>query len=88
MHGVRDIRIATGYEVCCDTRGRPGIYDRDIIGSYIYFKTTHNGWRLARVVLVAEEDAPNQAFPHTIILLDMGKRYNVHLHKGQVEDFQ
>ena len=32
---------ATGYKVCCDTTGRPEIYDRDIIGSCIYFKTTH-----------------------------------------------
>ena len=78
---------ATGYKVCCNTRGRPGTYDRDIIGSYMYFKTTHNGWQLARVVMVAEEDAPNQAFPHTIKLLDMGKRYNVHLHKDKLRTF-
>ena len=25
--------VASGYKVCCDTRGRPRIYDRAIIGS-------------------------------------------------------
>ena len=30
--------IATGYKVCCDTRGRPRIYDREIIRSYIILK--------------------------------------------------
>ena len=34
VQGGRD--VATGYIVCCDTRGRRGMYDRDIIGSYIY----------------------------------------------------
>ena len=72
--------VATGYKVCCDIRGRPGIlvYDREIIGSYIYFKTTRAGWQLARVVMVAE-DAESKELPHTIKLLDLGKRYNVHL---------
>ena len=73
--------VATGYKVCCDTRGRPRIYDREIIGSYIplvYFKTTRAGWQLARVVMVAE-DAESKELPHTIKLLDLGKRYNVHL---------
>ena len=27
--------VATGYKVCCDSRGRPTIYDGEIIGSYI-----------------------------------------------------
>ena len=70
--------VATGYKVRCDTRGRPRIYDREIIGSYIYFKTTRAGWQLARVVMVAE-DAESKELPHTIKLLDLGKRYNVHL---------
>ena len=70
--------IAKGYKVCCDTRDRSEIYDPDIIGSYIYFKTPHAGWQLARVVMVAE-DAPSTLLPHTIKLLDLEKRYNVHL---------
>ena len=70
--------VATGYKVCCDTRGRPRIYDREKIGSYIYFRTTRAGWQLARVVMVAE-DAERKELPHTIKLLDLGKRYNVHL---------
>lgn len=27
--------VATGYDVCCDSRGRPGIHCRDVIRSYI-----------------------------------------------------
>ena len=30
--------VAMGYKVCCDTRGRPRIYDREIIGLHIYFR--------------------------------------------------
>ena len=74
----RGRHVATGHKVCCDTRGRPRIYDREIIGSYIYFKTTRADWQLARVVMVAE-DAESKELPHTIKLLDLGKRYNVHL---------
>ena len=70
--------VATGYKFCCDTRGRPGLYDRDMIGSYIYFKTYRAGWQLARVMMVAE-DAESKELPHMIKLLDLGKRYNVHL---------
>ena len=75
--------VATGHKVCCDTRGRPGLYDRDMIGSYIYFKTYRAGWQLARVVVVAE-DAESKELPHTIKLLDLGKRYNVHLSKKKL----
>lgn len=38
----------------------------------------HLGWQLARVVMVAE-DGESKELPHTIKLLDLGKRYNVHL---------
>ena len=69
--------VATGYKVCCDTRGRPRIYDREIIGSYIYFKTTRACWQLARVMVA--EDAESKELPHTIKLLDLGERYSVHL---------
>ena len=48
------------------------------VGSYIYFNTSRAGWQLARVVMVAE-DAESKELPHTIKLLDLGKRYNVHL---------
>ena len=68
---VKDI-VATGYKVCCDTRGRLRTYDGEIIGSYIYFKTTRAGWQLARVVMVAE-DAESKELPHTIKLLDLGR---------------
>ena len=78
--------VAKGYKVCCDVRGRPGIYSRDILGSYIYFKTSRAGWQLARVVMVAE-DAPNKTLPHTIKLLDLGKRYNVHLYEDKLKTF-
>ena len=35
----------------------------------VYFKTTHAGWQLARVVMVAE-DAERKELPHTMKLLD------------------
>ena len=78
--------VAKGYKVCCDVRGKPGIYSRDIIGSYIYiyFKTTRAGWQLTRVVMVAE-DALNKALPHTIKILDLGNRYNVHLYEDKLK---
>ena len=46
-------------------------------------------WQLARVVMVAE-DAESKELPHTIKLLDLGKRYNVHLAKsceGEINNF-
>ena len=70
--------VARGYKVCRDTRGRPRIYVREIIGSYMYLKTTRTGWQLARVMMVAE-DAESKELPHTTKLLNLGKRYNVHL---------
>ena len=41
-------------------------------------ESVHLGWQLARVVMVAE-DAESKKLPHTVRLLDLGKRYNVHL---------
>ena len=72
--------LPTGYMVCCDVRARPSLYSPDIVGSYIYFKTTHAGWQLARVVRLAE-DTKRKSLPHTIRMLDLGKEYNVHLSK-------
>ena len=75
--------FASGYRVCCDTRGRPRKYDRKIIGSNIYFKRTRACWQLTRVVMVAE-DVESKDLPHTIKLLDMGKRYNVYLAEEKI----
>ena len=63
---------------CCDTRERLKLYTPVIIGSYIYFKTTHTGWQLARVVGIAE-DGESKSLPHTIKMFDLGKQYNVRL---------
>ena len=41
-------------------------------------ESVHLGLQLARVVMVAE-DAESKKLPHTVRLLDLGKRYNVHL---------
>ena len=84
--GERHVLVAKDYKVCCDVRRRPGIYSRDIIGSYIHYKTNRAGWQLARVVMVAD-DAPNKALPHTIKLLDLGNRYNVHLYEDKLKTF-
>ena len=51
-----------GYVVCCDTRKRPSLYTPHtphIVGSYIFFNTTHTGWQLARVVGIAEDNVNN-----------------------------
>ena len=37
--------VATEYKVCFDTRGRPGLYDRDVMGSHIFIQTS----RLSRL---------------------------------------
>ena len=34
--------VAKGFKVCCDVRGRPGIYSLDIFGSYIYTFQNHS----------------------------------------------
>lgn len=39
LQGVRD-KQRLGTKVYCDARGRPGTCDRDIMGSYVYFKQT------------------------------------------------
>lgn len=75
--------VAPGYKLCCDTRGRPKLYDPDIVGSHIYFKTMQAGWQMARVVAVAE-DGPSVGLPHTIKMLDMGKNFNVHLSEARL----
>ena len=69
--------VPSGYFVCCDTRERSGLYTPDIVGSYIYFNTAKSGWRLSRVVGVAE-DAESKSLPHTIKMLDLG---NWHVHR-------
>ena len=55
--------VTTGYKVCFDARGRPRLYDHDMIGLYIHFKTSRSGWQLAKVVMVAE-DAESKELPH------------------------
>ena len=54
------------------------MYWPDVIDSYIFFKTAGDGLQFANVVGPAE-DAESVMFPHTIKMLDWGKRFNVHL---------
>ena len=49
-----EMHAPTGYRPCCDVRARPSLCSPDIAGSYIYLKTTHAGWQLARVVGLTE----------------------------------
>lgn len=51
----------------------------DIVGSLIYFNTTHTGWQLARAVGIAEDAENMNNLPHATKMLDLGKQYNVHL---------
>ena len=66
------------------SRCGPDMYSSDIIGSYIFFKTAGDGWQFARVIGLAE-DADSEVFPHTIKMLDWGKRRNVHLRRDQLK---
>ena len=59
------------------------MYSPDIIGSYNFFKTTGDGWQFAKVVGLAE-DAESVKFPHTIKILDWGKRFYVHFQRDEL----
>ena len=59
------------------------MYPPDIIGSYIVFKTTGDRRQFAKVVGQAE-DVESVKFPHTIKMLDWGKRFNVHLQRDEL----
>lgn len=71
--GNGEIHAAKGYKECRDTRRRPGLYNPDIVGSYVCFKIPHTRWQRARVTEVAE-DAPSKKFPHTVKMLDLVQR--------------
>lgn len=75
--------VPEGFKVCCDTRERPSIYQTEMIGSYVYFKTPEAGWQLARVVMVAA-DAESVRNPHTIKYLDLARQENVHLSEANL----
>ena len=51
---------------------------KDMIGSYVYYKTERAGWQFAKVTQVVEDDDPDQV-SHTIKLLDLGRHINVKL---------
>ena len=70
--------VAKGYELRSDVRSGPPIYDPQIVGCYVYYCTQTAGWLLGQVVRI-QENAEVQTRPHTLRMLDVGKRFNVHL---------
>ena len=72
-----EVLVPPGHKLSCHSKCDPDMYSRDIIGSYIFFKTTGDGWQFAKVVGLVE-DAESVKFPHTIKILDRGKRFYVH----------
>ena len=75
--------VANGYEVRSDVGSGPPVYDPQIVGCYVYYCTQKAGWQLAQVVgLHGNEET--QIRPHTIRMLDMGRRVNVHLRVGNL----
>ena len=73
-----------GPKLRCDPRHGPDMYSSNIIDSHIYFKRADDGWQFAKVVGL-EEDAKSVMFPHTINMLDRGKRFNAHLRRDQLK---
>ena len=78
------VYVLPGHKLSCDSRCGPDMYSPDIIDSYIFFKTAGDGWQFAKVV-EPTEDAESVMFPHTIKMLDWGKRFNVHLRRDQLK---
>ena len=70
--------VAQGYELRSNATAGPHVYDPQIVGCYIYYRTQKAGWQLAQVMGL-QEGAAAQQRPHTLRMLDLGKRYNVHL---------
>ena len=81
---VGKVYVPPGNKISCDSRSGHDIYSPDIIDSYIFFKTAGDGCQFAKVVGLAE-DAEIVMFPHTIKMLDWGKRFNVHLRREQLK---
>lgn len=55
--------MVLGYLVSCRREDGPHVYDPDIVGCYLYFKTPATDWQLSEMVAV-EEDAGQGEYPH------------------------
>ena len=49
--------VAKGYILRSDTNSGPHVYDPDVVGCYVYFRTQKVGWQLAQVVGLRENAA-------------------------------
>ena len=78
-----EVYVPPGHKLSCNPRCGPDIFSSDIIGSYIFFKATSDGWQFGKVIGLAE-DAGSVMFPHTIKILDWGMRFKVHLRRDQL----
>lgn len=74
----RKMFVARGYEPREDVDAGPHAHDPQIVDCYIYYRMQKAGWHLARVMGV-QENAELQSRPHTLRMLDLRKRYNIHL---------
>ena len=76
--------VPPGYILTDDATRGPDVYHPDIIGCYVYFKTKKDGWHLAEVAGL--QGNPEQLpLPHTLRMLDLGKRYSVHLRRENLK---
>lgn len=72
--------VAKGYEVSCHEKAGPDVYHPDIVDCYVDYEITKAGWQLAEVVGLHEEPI-HVMFPYTLRMLELGRRYSVHLKK-------
>ena len=72
------------YQATRSAATQDAAYSPDIIDSSIFFKAAGDGWQFAKMVGPAE-DAESEMFPHTIKMLDWGKRFNVPLRRDQLK---
>ena len=78
-----EFQVPPGHKLSCDSRCGPDMYPPNIIDSYNFSKTTGDGWQFAKVVGLAE-DAQSVGFPHTIKMLDWGKRLHMPLQRDEL----
>ena len=70
-------------QLSCDSRCGPDIYSPASLAHT--FSSRHgDGWQFTKVVGLAK-DTERVPFPHTIKILDWGKRFSVHLRRDQLK---
>lgn len=65
-----------GYEVRRHVNAGFHVYDPQPVDCYIHYRTQKTGWQIAQVMGL-QANAELRSRPHTIRMLDLGRRYNV-----------